>query len=153
MSQQPMKRYWVNDGHLMSPLYDLPTGPDQSAVYLAADVEAVEAERDRLERQRDTVNEEWRKRGERIEELKHALAAKEAVADVPAKYDCSMTYRQNDKLWTVRYISWGQDQKMFTGESPVLEEAIHAAREQMRRVESWPLHDHGDQTIAPPRAR
>lgn len=55
----------------------------------------------------------------------------EQVSQVPNKYDVSMTYRQHEKKWLVRYISWGPDQKMFTGEAENLIEAVNAARQQI----------------------
>ena len=70
-----------------------------------------------------------------IIDLKATIAQLELEREVkvPKGYDVSMTYRQHEGQWIVRFIKWGtgKDMKMFTGESPVLEEAIHAASGQM----------------------
>lgn len=53
---------------------------------------------------------------------------------ITEKHDVSITYRQSDKRWLVRFISWGPEQTMFTGEDANLmtaalkaHEAYHAA--------------------------
>jgi len=34
---------------------------------------------------------------------------------ITEKHDVSITYRQAEKVWLVRFISWGPDQTMFMG--------------------------------------
>lgn len=63
-------------------------------------------------------------------QLAQAQARVGAIDEVPSKYDVSITYRQHEKKWLVRYISWGQDQKMFVGESENLMEAVDVAKQQ-----------------------
>ena len=83
MSQQPMK-YWVNDFNLLHWPFQRVDGMQYIPVYLAADVEAVEAENVQL---RETVkayeggmmHDHLVAQLQKTKQLEHALAAKEAA--------------------------------------------------------------------------